>query len=129
MKIKAIAEGSVEAKICMEDHPEVQQDLIINIKKDAQEPVVSYELRGDASIKWGRTKVYNCIKIVNGLEEIIDCIFSIEDNNNLLKEYNIQKNSLTITANSNNKVGSIKIIAKNDALYLEKEIKIVSLWM
>ena len=68
-------------------------------------------------------------EIVNGLEEIIDCIFSIEDNNNLLKEYNIQKNSLTITANSNNKVGSIKIIAKNDALYLEKEIKIVSLWM
>ena len=148
MKITALAPGVVKARIYMEDHPEISEPLNILIEETAQEPIVSYELRGDASIKWGRTKVYQCIKNTNGIEELVPCDFVIEDDNKVLKEFEVNNSTVTITANEDNNIGTIKIIAiinlnkdnenqeetqqentEESVITLEREIKVTSLWM
>lgn len=144
MKITALAPGVVKARVYMEDHPEISEPLNILIEKTAQEPIVSYELRGDASIKWGRTKVYQCIKNTNGIEELVSCDFIVEDNDKVLKEFEINNSTITITANEDNNIGTVKIIAtinlnkdsenqeetqEENIITLEREIKVTSLWM
>lgn len=148
MKITALAPGVVKARVYMEDHPEISEPLNILIEETAQEPIVSYELRGDASIKWGRTKVYQCIKNTNGIEELVPCDFVIEDDNKVLKEFEVNNSTVTITANEDNNIGTIKIIAtinlnkdsenqeetqeentEENVITLEREIKVTSLWM
>lgn len=129
LKIKAIGEGTVKARVYMEDHPEIYQNLNIIISEKEQEPLITYELRGDESIKWGRTKIYQMIKIVNGIEELVPCTFEIEDLEQVLMDYEINNSTISITANDKNEVGSIKIIATVDDINYEKEVKVVSLWM
>lgn len=129
IKIKAIKPGKVSAHVYMNDHPDVFRTFEINITETAQEPVVTYELRGDASIKWGRTKVYQCVKITNGIEELISCAFTVKDENNLLDSFDINNSAISLTANEDNNVGSIVLMADFEDKHLEKEIKITSLWM
>lgn len=130
MKITGVKTGVVKARVCMEDHPEIEQPINILVEETAQEPIVTYELRGDESIKWGRTKVYQCIKITNGIEELVPCTFTIEDNDKALDNYNTYNSSIAITANGDNIIGNIKIIAKlENGQLLEKTVKVVSLWM
>lgn len=129
MKITGVSTGKVQARVYMEDHPEISQDVTILVEETAQEPVVTYELRGDGSIKWGRTKIYQCIKITNGVEELCPCTYTIEDNDKLLEDFEINGPTVTLTANEDNNVGSIKIIAEFEDNRLEKEIKITSLWV
>ena len=129
MKITGVSTGKVQARIYMEDHPEISQDITILVEETAQEPVVTYELRGDGSIKWGRTKIYQCIKITNGVEELCPCTYTIEDNDKLLEDFEINGPTVTLTANEDNNVGSIKIIAEFEDNRLEKEVKITSLWV
>lgn len=129
IKIKAINPGKVKAHVYMSEHPDVFETLEITVEEIAQEPIITYELRGDASIKWGRTKIYQCVKITNGIEESIPCVFTVEDNNNLLEEFDINNSTITLTANEDNNVGSVKLIAEFEDKHLEKEIKITSLWM
>ena len=129
LKIKGLSTGVVKAQVYMEDHPEISEPINIIVEETAQEPIVTYELRGDASIKWGRTKIYQCIKNTNGIEELVPCTFTVEDNNELLKEYEINNSTITISANENNNIGTIKLIAEFEDKRLEKEIGITSLWM
>jgi len=129
--IKALSVGDSHARIFMTDHPDIYQDLTITISETAQEPIITYELRGDASIKWGRTKVYQFVEITNGSEKLVPCTFTIEDSENLLIEKEIKSSSIVLTANEDNRTGVIKIIVENENLEepLVKEVKIVSLWM
>ena len=129
LKIKGLSTGVVKAQVYMEDHPEISEPINIIVEETAQEPIVTYELRGDASIKWGRTKIYQCIKNTNGIEELVPCTFTVEDNDELLKEYEINNSTITISANENNNIGTIKLIAEFEDKRLEKEIGITSLWM
>ena len=129
LKIKGLSTGVVKAQVYMEDHPEISEPINIIVEETAQEPIVTYELRGDASIKWGRTKIYQCIKNTNGIEELVPCTFTVEDNDKLLKEYEINNSTITISANENNNIGTIKLIAEFEDKHLEKEIRITSLWM
>lgn len=129
LKIKGLSTGVVKAQVYMEDHPEISEPINIIVEETAQEPIITYELRGDASIKWGRTKIYQCIKNTNGIEELVPCTFTVEDNNELLKEYEINNSTITISANENNNIGTIKLIAEFEDKHLEKEIGITSLWM
>ena len=129
LKIKGLSTGVVKAQVYMEDHPEISEPINIIVEETVQEPIVTYELRGDASIKWGRTKIYQCIKNTNGIEELVPCTFTVEDNNELLKEYEINNSTITISANENNNIGTIKLIAEFEDKRLEKEIRITSLWM
>lgn len=129
LKIKGLSTGVVKAQVYMEDHPEISEPINIIVEETAQEPIVTYELRGDASIKWGRTKIYQCIKNTNGIEELVPCTFTVEDNDKLLKEYEINNSTITISANEDNNIGTIKLIAEFEDKRLEKEIRITSLWM
>ena len=129
LKIKGLSTGVVKAQVYMEDHPEISEPINIIVEETAQEPIVTYELRGDASIKWGRTKIYQCIKNTNGIEELVPCTFTVEDNNELLKEYEINNSTITISANEDNNIGTIRLIAEFEDKRLEKEIGITSLWM
>ena len=129
LKIKGLSTGVVIAQGYMEDHPEISEPINIIVEETAQEPIVTYELRGDASIKWGRTKIYQCIKNTNGIEELVPCTFTVEDNDKLLKEYEINNSTITISANEDNNIGTIKLIAEFEDKRLEKEIRITSLWM
>lgn len=129
LKIKGLSTGVVKAQVYMEDHPEISEPINIIVEETAQEPIVTYELRGDASIKWGRTKIYQCIKNTNGIEELVPCTFTVEDSNELLKEYEINNSTITISANEDNNIGTIKLIAEFEDKRLEKEIRITSLWM
>lgn len=130
MKITALAEGSVIMRVCMEDHSEIYQDLTIVISQTAQEPTITYELRGNESIKWGRTTIFQCIKNTNGIEELEPCTFEIEDKDKVLESYDINNSTVSISANRENKIGNIKIIAKlTDDTIIEKIVRIVSLWM
>ena len=131
LMVKGLSVGDSHARIFMTDHPDVYQDLTITISETAQEPIVTYELRGDASIKWGRTKVYQFVEITNGSEKLVPCTFTIEDSENLLIEKEIKSSSIVLTANEDNRTGMIKITVENENLDepLVKEVKIVSLWM
>ncbi len=131
MKLTAKETGAVRIRLFLEDHCDVFQDLTIVIKETAQEPVVTYELRGDSSIKWGRTKTYQLIKTTNGVDEPVECTFTIEDPNGLLINTSLEITGIAamISANDKNKVGNIKLVATLGEITLEKEISIVSLWM
>ena len=129
LKLTALSEGSVKLRICMEDNNEIYQELTINIVESAG-AVTTYQLIGDESLKWGRTKVIQSIKSVNGVSEPAAASFEVTDKDELLSSYDINSSSVTITANNENKTGTIIISCTfENGDKVEKEIRITSLWM
>lgn len=128
LKITGVSEGSAKIRISMEENNEISQEINVDIVK-VSTVEETYSLVGDKSIKWGRTKVYQAVRIENGVSEPVEAIFSVEDNDKLLKNYDINSTSITITANTDNKVGTIKIICTINEVQYEKEVNITSLWM
>ena len=128
LKITGIKEGNTKLRISMEENNEISQELNITIQESAPANVV-YDLKGDASIKWGRTKVYQFVRVVNGIFEPVKADFSIEDKDKLIKNYEINETSITITANEDNRVGEFYINCTFGEETVRKEIKVTSLWM
>lgn len=129
LKLTALSEGNVKLRICMEENNEIYQELEINIVESAPE-VITYQLAGDESIKWGRTKVIQSVKNINGVAEPTIATFEIIDKDELLSSYEINNSSIVITANSENKVGKVTIVCIfEDGSQIEKTINVVSLWM
>lgn len=128
LKITGIKEGNTKLRISMEENNEISQELNVTIQESAPANVV-YNLKGDASIKWGRTKVYQFVRIVNGIFEPVKAEFSIEDKDRLIKNYEINETSITITANEDNRVGEFYINCTFGEETVRKEIKVTSLWM
>lgn len=128
LRITGIKEGNTKLRISMEENNEISQELNVTIQESAPANVV-YDLKGDASIKWGRTKVYQFVRIVNGIFEPIKAEFSIEDKDKLIKNYEINETSITITANEDNRVGEFYINCTFGEETVRKEIKVTSLWM
>lgn len=128
LKITGIKEGNTKLRISMEENNEISQELNITIQESAPANVV-YDLKGDASIKWGRTKVYQFVRVVNGIFEPVKAEFSIEDKDKLIKNYEINETSITITANEDNRVGEFYINCTFGEETVRKEIKVTSLWM
>ena len=128
LKITGIKEGNTKLRISMEENNEISQELNVTIQESAPANVV-YDLKGDASIKWGRTKVYQFVRIVNGIFEPVKAEFSIEDKDKLIKNYEINETSITITANEDNRVGEFYINCTFGEETVRKEIKVTSLWM
>lgn len=128
LKITGIKEGNTKLRISMEENNEISQELNVTIQESAPANIV-YDLKGDASIKWGRTKVYQFVRIVNGIFEPVKAEFSIEDKDKLIKNYEINETSITITANEDNRVGEFYINCTFGEETTRKEIKVTSLWM
>lgn len=128
LKITGIKEGNTKLRISMEENNEISQELNITIQESAPTNVV-YDLKGDASIKWGRTKVYQFVRVVNGIFEPVKAEFSIEDKDKLIKSYEINETSITITANEDNRIGEFYINCTFGEETIRKEIKVTSLWM
>lgn len=128
LKITGIKEGNTKLRISMEENNEISQELNITIQESAPTNVV-YDLKGDASIKWGRTKVYQFVRVVNGIFEPVKAEFSIEDKDKLIKSHEINETSITITANEDNRIGEFYINCTFGEETIRKEIKVTSLWM
>lgn len=128
LKITGIKEGNTKLRISMEENNEISQELNVTIQESAPANVV-YDLKGDASIKWGRTKVYQFVRVVNGIFEPVKAEFNIEDKDKLIKNYEINETSITITANEDNRVGEFYINCTFGEETVRKEIKVTSLWM
>lgn len=128
LKITGVKEGNTKLRISMEENNEISQELNVTIQESAPANVV-YDLKGDASIKWGRTKVYQFVRVVNGIFEPVKADFSIEDKDKLIKNYEINETSITITANEDNRVGEFYINCTFGEETVRKEIKVTSLWM
>ena len=127
--LTALSEGRVVLRICMEENNEIYQEMIINIVKNAPQNI-SYQLIGDESIKWGRTKVIQAVKVVDGISTAIAASFKVVDKEELLSSYEINSSSVTITADTKNKVGNFTIICTfEDGSTVEKTIRVTSLWM
>ena len=127
--LTALSEGRVVLRICMEENNEIYQEMIINIVKNAPQNI-SYQLIGDESIKWGRTKVVQAVKVVDGVSTAIAASFKVVDKEELLSSYEINSSSVTITADTKNKVGNFTIICTfEDGSTVEKTIRVTSLWM
>lgn len=127
--LTALSEGRVVLRICMEENNEIYQEMIINIVKNAPQNI-SYQLIGDESIKWGRTKVIQAVKVVDGISAAITASFKVIDKEELLSSYEINSSSVTITADTKNKVGNFTIICTfEDGSIVEKTIRVTSLWM
>lgn len=127
--LTALSEGRVVLRICMEENNEIYQEMIINIVKNAPQNI-SYQLIGDESIKWGRTKVIQAVKVVDGVSAAITASFKVIDKEELLSSYEINSSSVTITADTKNKVGNFTIICTfEDGSIVEKTIRVTSLWM
>ena len=127
--LTALSEGRVVLRICMEENNEIYQEMIINIVKNAPQNI-SYQLIGDESIKWGRTKVIQAVKVVDGVSAAIAASFKVIDKEELLSSYEINSSSVTITADTKNKVGNFTIICTfEDGSTVEKTIRVTSLWM
>ena len=128
LKITGIKEGNTKLRISMEENNEISQELNVTIQESAPANVV-YDLKGDASIKWGRTKVYQFVRVVNGIFEPVKAEFSIEDKDKLIKSHEINETSITITANEDNRIGEFYINCTFGEETIRKEIKVTSLWM
>lgn len=128
LKITGIKEGNTKLRISMEENNEISQELNVTIQESAPANIV-YDLKGDASIKWGRTKVYQFVRVVNGIFEPVKAEFSIEDKDKLIKNCEINETSITITANEDNRVGEFYINCTFGEETVRKEIKVTSLWM
>lgn len=127
--LTALSEGRVVLRICMEENNEIYQEMIINIVKNAPQNI-SYQLIGDESIKWGRTKVIQAVKVVDGVSAAIAASFKVVDKEELLSSYEINSSSVTITADTKNKVGNFTVICTfEDGSIVEKTIRVTSLWM
>lgn len=127
--LTALSEGKVVLRICMEENNEIYQEMVINIVENAPQNI-SYQLIGDESIKWGRTKVIQAVKVVDGISAAIAASFKVIDKEELLSSYEINSSSVTITADTKNKVGNFTIICTfEDNSVVEKIIKVTSLWM
>ena len=127
--LTALSEGRVVLRICMEENNEIYQEMIINIVENAPQNI-SYQLIGDESIKWGRTKVIQAVKVVDGVSAAIAASFKVVDKEELLSSYEINSSSVTITADTKNKVGNFTIICTfEDGSIVEKTIRVTSLWM
>ena len=127
--LTALSEGRVVLRICMEENNEIYQEMIINIVENAPQNI-SYQLIGDESIKWGRTKVIQAVKVVDGVSVAIAASFKVVDKEELLSSYEINSSSVTITADTKNKVGNFTIICTfEDGSTVEKTIRVTSLWM
>lgn len=127
--LTALSEGRVVLRICMEENNEIYQEMIINIVENAPQNI-SYQLIGDESIKWGRTKVIQAVKVVDGVSAAIAASFKVIDKEELLSSYEINSSSVTITADTKNKVGNFTIICTfEDGSTVEKTIRVTSLWM
>ena len=127
--LTALSEGRVVLRICMEENNEIYQEMIINIVRNAPQNI-SYQLIGDESIKWGRTKVIQAVKVVDGISTAIAASFKVVDKEELLSSYEINSSSVTITADTKNKVGNFTIICTfEDGSTVEKIIRVTSLWM
>ena len=127
--LTALSEGRVVLRICMEENNEIYQEMIINIVKNAPQNI-SYQLIGDESIKWGRTKVIQAVKVVDGVSAAIAASFKVVDKEELLSSYEINSSSVTITADTKNKVGNFTIICTfEEGSTVEKTIRVTSLWM
>lgn len=128
-KLTALSEGSVKLRICMEENNEIFEEMTINIVETAPE-VVTYQLLGDESIKWGRTKVLQSVKNVNGVAEPTVATFVVTDENSLLTFYEINNSSVTITANDDNKIGTVLVSCTfEDGSQVNKIVSVTSLWM
>lgn len=128
-KLTALSEGSVKLRICMEENNEVFEEMTINIVETAPE-IVTYQLLGDESIKWGRTKVLQSVKNVNGVAEPTVATFVVTDENSLLTFYEINNSSVTITANDDNKIGTVLVSCTfEDGSQVNKIVSVTSLWM
>lgn len=119
--------GTSKIKVSMHEDSDIFTYLTIKVKDDVQNDT-NYLINGDLSIKWGRTKLYKVVKTVNGEEQEITSTIEVEDENKLCS-YDIYNNTISITANSNNEIGTIKIKAVVDNIEITKEVNIVSLWM
>lgn len=128
LKVTGIAEGSAKLRISMEENNEINQEINIEISENAPE-TISYELVGDEKIKWGRTKAYQAVKMVNGVSEPVEATFSIVDNDKVVKNYEISNSSIIITANSDNIVGDFIISCIIDGQEFSKTVSVTSLWM
>ena len=128
LKISGVSEGSAKVRISMEENNEISQEIVINIIENAPD-TINYNLTGDEKIKWGRTKVYQAIKVINGVSEPVKATFSIEDKNKVVKNYEINDTSITITANTDNKVGDFDIKCNINGQELVKKVSVTSLWM
>lgn len=128
-KLTALSEGSVKLRICMEENNEVFEGMTINIVETAPE-TITYQFVGDESIKWGRTKVLQSVKNVNGVAEPTVATFTVTDEQSLLASYEINNSSVTITANDDNKIGTILVSCTfEDGSQINKIISVTSLWM
>ena len=128
LKISGVSEGSAKVRISMEENNEISQEIVINIIENAPD-TINYNLTGDEKIKWGRTKVYQAVKVINGVSEPVKATFSIEDKNKVVKNYEINDTSITITANTDNKVGDFDIKCNINGQELVKKVSVTSLWM
>ena len=119
--------GNSKIKISMTDNEEIYKILTVNVLEDSQNNI-NYFINGDSSIKWGRTKNYEIVKTINGEKQEIDSLISIIDKDNICtyKNYN---NVISITANTENKIGTIKIKAIVEDNEITKDVNIISLWM
>lgn len=128
-KLTALSEGSVKLRICMEENNEIFKEMTINIVETAPE-TITYQFVGDESIKWGRTKVLQSVKNVNGVAEPTVATFEVIDEHSLLASYEINNSSVTITANDDNKIGTIVVSCRfEDNSVMNKVISVTSLWM
>lgn len=128
-KLTALSEGSVKLRICMEENNEVFEEMTINIVETAPE-TITYQFVGDESIKWGRTKVLQSVKNINGVAEPTVATFAVTDEQSLLDSYEINNSSVTITANDDNKIGTVLVSCTfEDGSQVNKIISVTSLWM
>lgn len=128
-RLTALSEGSVKLRICMEENNEVFEEMTINIVETAPE-TISYQFIGDESIKWGRAKVLQSVKNVNGVAEPTVATFVVTDEQSLLASYEINNSSVTITANDDNKIGTVLVSCTfEDGSQVSKIISVTSLWM
>lgn len=126
--VKGIVDGQAQIKVYVENNPDIYTVIDLSVVSDAGEKI-AYYIKGDGSIKWGRAKTYEFYKSVNGVEELVNTTFEIEDNEELLLDVEYGSSSAILTANKNNNVGTVVLKTTYNNITYSKEIKIVSLWM
>lgn len=116
--------------ILLTEYSEITRNLAVAFIAEPTEQI-SYHIRGKNLIKLTTNSIYNIIKYIDGVANVVTGTVSLTDlngNSTNLATLSVSGNNYIVTANSDNLVGKVRLNVAVDGETIMKEIIVKPLW-
>ena len=122
-------EESTDIIIKLANKEEIEYTLHIEVDEDEENPhtEINYTIVGDEKIRWGKTSIYSVDFEQYGQVEY-STLFTFSVNDETLATVENENGFAYVKANDKRKIGNVILTAQFEDIFIEKTIKIVSLW-